>query len=366
MLDLYVARAGLVSVDLNGIFSVYSPATIEASVGTVDTPLTNSVAITPTNNRNSLLATGSNESLSYTATGTGQHVFNAPLLANLASYSGTWQTALRPNASTTSNRMAYWSMTGNGNFTGYQEWGVNGVVGNVDAARVMRLNQVGLLIGNAGTGANAPVHVINATDTASRQAGISLQSSPAGAGKTLPGLNFIASVGPAGSVDSVREGAGFGHTLRFWTPNNSNGVEFNWLSLNSSGQLTGTATWNAAPIGSNYGGAGTINGLLKANGAGVVSQANPGSDYAKVPLTATATLDFGSIAAAASEDLTITVAGAVIGYSTTYGLPASPTAGITWTSFVSAADTVTIRATNITASAVDPASATYRATVFVP
>lgn len=84
------------------------------------------------------------------------------------------------------------------------------------------------------------------------------------------------------------------------------------------------------------------------------------------PLTETATLDFGSIAAAASEDLTITVSGAVVGYSTTHGLPAAPAAGITWDSFVSAADTVTIRATNITASAVDPASATYRATVFVP
>ena len=83
-------------------------------------------------------------------------------------------------------------------------------------------------------------------------------------------------------------------------------------------------------------------------------------------LTATATLDFGSIAAGASEDLTITVSGAVVGYSTSYGLPASPAAGITWSSFVSSSNTVTIRATNVTLTPVDPASATYRATVFVP
>lgn len=125
-------------------------------------------------------------------------------------------------------------------------------------------------------------------------------------------------------------------------------------------------TWNGAVIGSSYGGAGTVNGIMKANGSGTVSAAVAGTDYAKVPLTATATLDYGEIAAGASADLTITVSGAVVGYSTTYGLPAAPTAGITWCSFVSAADTVTIRASNITGSPVDPASATYRATVFVP
>ena len=40
-----------------------------------------------------------------------------------------------------------------------------------------------------------------------------------------------------------------------------------------------TGTWNATVIGSNYGGAGTINGILKANGSGVVSLAVAGTDY---------------------------------------------------------------------------------------
>jgi hypothetical protein len=80
----------------------------------------------------------------------------------------------------------------------------------------------------------------------------------------------------------------------------------------------------------------------------------------------TATLDFPSIAAGASADLTMTVTGAVVGYSVSHGLPAAPAAGIVWSSFVSAANTVTIRATNITLVAVNPASATYRATVFIP
>lgn len=79
--------------------------------------------------------------------------------------------------------------------------------------------------------------------------------------------------------------------------------------------------------------------------------------------SATATLDFPSISAGASADLTITVTGATVGDSVHLGLPSAPTAGIIFQGFVSAANTVTVRATNITGSPVDPASATYRATV---
>lgn len=80
-------------------------------------------------------------------------------------------------------------------------------------------------------------------------------------------------------------------------------------------------------------------------------------------LTVAAALDFASIAAAASADLTITVPGAAVGDAVSLGLPAAPTAGLIFQAFVSAANTVTVRATNITAGAVDAASATYRATV---
>jgi len=119
------------------------------------------------------------------------------------------------------------------------------------------------------------------------------------------------------------------------------------------GPLTGNAS-TATAIAT----ARTINGVSFNGSANILV---PGNN-----VTATATLDFGSIAAGASEDLTITVAGAVVGYSVSHGLPAAPAAGIAWCSFVSAANTVTIRATNITGSPVDPASATYRATVFIP
>ena len=80
-------------------------------------------------------------------------------------------------------------------------------------------------------------------------------------------------------------------------------------------------------------------------------------------LTAVGTLNFASIAAAASADLTVTVAGAATGDAVALGLPAAPTAGIIFQAFVSAANTVTVRATNITAGAVDPASLDYRVAV---
>lgn len=79
--------------------------------------------------------------------------------------------------------------------------------------------------------------------------------------------------------------------------------------------------------------------------------------------TATETLDFGSIASLASEDLTVTVTNAAINDSVSLGLP-TPTAGIVFQGFVSAVDTVTIRATNITGGAINPASAIYKIIVF--
>lgn len=53
----------------------------------------------------------------------------------------------------------------------------------------------------------------------------------------------------------------------------------------------GTGTWNGSVIGSNYGGAGSVNGILKANGSGVVSAAVAGTDY----LSATAPGSSGNL-----------------------------------------------------------------------
>ena len=88
-------------------------------------------------------------------------------------------------------------------------------------------------------------------------------------------------------------------------------------------------------------------------------------------LTAAAALDFGSIAVDESADLTISLTGAVAGDVVMLGVPEGALSGgtgatdnVTFTAFVSAADTVTVRATNNdAASAVDLASGTFRATI---
>lgn len=91
------------------------------------------------------------------------------------------------------------------------------------------------------------------------------------------------------------------------------------------------------------------NGFISGTGSATITKV----------LTATATLNFPSISAASQADLTITVTGAAVGDEVMMSLPAAPAAGLVFNAFVSAADTVTIRASNITASPVDAASASY-------
>jgi hypothetical protein len=97
----------------------------------------------------------------------------------------------------------------------------------------------------------------------------------------------------------------------------------------------------------------TASGTLRVGGGTVVANI----------LSATATLDFGSIGSNATETLTITVTGAVAGDSVFLGCPAGLDAGLVFCASVTAADTVTVRMHNSTGGAVDPASATFRATV---
>jgi hypothetical protein len=82
-------------------------------------------------------------------------------------------------------------------------------------------------------------------------------------------------------------------------------------------------------------------------------------------LSGTATLNFGSVAAQSYADLTITVTGASDGDTVALGVPnASVPAGGAFTAWVSASSTVTVRFHNYTSGSIDPASGTFRATVF--
>lgn len=89
-----------------------------------------------------------------------------------------------------------------------------------------------------------------------------------------------------------------------------------------------------------------------------------GTTIAKV-MSATATLNFGSTAAGAVSDLTVTVTGAADGDVVSVGAPnGSITATGMFFGWVSAADTVTVRFLhNHLVNAEDPASGTFRVTV---
>lgn len=80
-------------------------------------------------------------------------------------------------------------------------------------------------------------------------------------------------------------------------------------------------------------------------------------------LSNTASLNFPSILAATSADLTIALTGAVANDAVVLGLPIDQDPSLTAEAFVSAPDVVTVRAHNVGSIAVDQSAKTYRVTV---
>jgi hypothetical protein len=140
-------------------------------------------------------------------------------------------------------------------------------------------------------------------------------------------------------------------------------------SINQSGtagytisniNVTETATGSGAKNIAKWAVGGTT--VFNVDNAGATTIGAGSAAISKV-YTATATLDFPSIAHNSYADLTMTVTGATTGSVVIPGAPAALEAGIGFSMWVSAADTVTVRIHNMSGGAVDPASATWRATV---
>lgn len=103
---------------------------------------------------------------------------------------------------------------------------------------------------------------------------------------------------------------------------------------------------------------------FEVTGASTLGQTTIGGGATIVSiLSATASLNFGNILAAASADLTITVTGARANDTVQLGPPAGLETTVAALGLVTADDTVTVRLFNVGTIAVDPASATWRATV---
>lgn len=71
-------------------------------------------------------------------------------------------------------------------------------------------------------------------------------------------------------------------------------------------------------------------------------------------------LDFPSIAANTSAELTATVTGAKLGAFAYVAVPTTFNDGLVAMAYVSAAETVTVRVANVTVGAIDPAASTFR------
>lgn len=131
----------------------------------------------------------------------------------------------------------------------------------------------------------------------------------------------------------------------------SDGVGRWAFDMNSAGDLV--------PNGSNARTIGSASALVKniyTNGVTI----GGGTTIAKV-ISATGTLDFGSISAGATAELDLTVTGTAAGDSTVAVPSGSPESGLVWSCY-GATDKITVRVANVTGSPIDPASRTWRGT----
>jgi hypothetical protein len=152
----------------------------------------------------------------------------------------------------------------------------------------------------------------------------------------------VNSDGPGGALEML-----FGRT----TLGPQNGVLFRGA--------TGTSVVEARGVPANL----DVN--VRPKGTGGVTLGNGSGGSAPTKITnhrqVLATLDFPSIAAQSAEELTITATGAATGDNCYANPHTTLEAGLVWSAWVSATDTIRIRVANITSGAIDPASRQWRA-----
>jgi hypothetical protein len=188
------------------------------------------------------------------------------------------------------------------------------------------------------------------------------------AGPTLTGTTSVATLTASGTGNfaGALTVTSYIYSDRITTPSfvlNSNGSNYGqiyrkdttrWgLGYGASLGVTGSDSLLWGSTGVDVTGNLTASGTLRVGGGTVVANI----------LSATATLDFGSIGSNGTETLTITVTGAVAGDSVFLGVPAGLDAGLVFCASVTAANTVTVRMHNSSGGSIDPASGTFRATV---
>lgn len=172
-------------------------------------------------------------------------------------------------------------------------------------------------------------------------------------GITMNGTTYNVAVTAGDSLAQVRDKVVAALTSFFptWRPraSSTNVVAFDALT---PGIVSASSSFSA-------GGTGVTSDYFGLDVAGT----DPTWSIPTAMLANTATLDFPSIPAQDTAELTITVTGAAVGDAVLLGPPSTFIADLSATGYVSATNTVTVRLANPTAAAIDPASATWRATI---
>jgi hypothetical protein len=152
---------------------------------------------------------------------------------------------------------------------------------------------------------------------------------------------------------------------------NTTGIAIKLGGLNPTARLhiaAGTATASTAPLKFTSQGASLLNpvepGAVEFNGTNLLFTPSATRYTVNHGLTGSATLNFPSTLTMLSADLTITVTGAADGDVVSLGVPnAAVNANTSYSAWVSAANTVTVRFNNYSSGTVDPASGLFK--VFV-
>ena len=290
--------------------------------------LTGGGVLTGTAGSLALTAGGTNQTITLTPSGTGGVAVSGPLSA-----SGPVTVSSTTNSTSTNT-------------------GALVVVGGAGIQKKTSLGDDLLLTPTTSTGATLRLSGTTVADTPGiwfRDGG-----SPTAANAALSGSSTATILnGPSGGTVNLRI-ANTNYLTLAPTAATLQGVPLNVTATTASiSQTTGSATFGGG-IGVN--GRTSTKTLAVGNGAAL-----------DLILTTISVLDFPSIAANGGvQDLTVTLTGANLGDSITV-VEANGSfipAGVVLRAIVTATNTVTVRATNVTAAAIDPASAAYRITLF--
>ncbi|MEA9414397.1 hypothetical protein [Flavobacterium sp. PL02] len=221
------------------------------------------------------------------------------------------------------------------------------VNGNITADAATTANQVVVKSQLDALGAN----VIHNTGDETKAGSLTITSSGLPAVSGYHSGNGIGVLGNSLTGDGLRaiSSSGIGLRVQNANGNTSSLAEFGTLGIASKIDYLGNITGNS---------------FIKTGGLPTQSLMADGS--VSTILSGRAVLNFPSVAAGATSDLAIAVTGASIGDVVSIGVDyASVLAGIQYTAWVSAIDTVTIRCGNLDlVTARDPASGTFKVKVF--